>query len=171
MARAANTDPFQNFRFHVYDTAGGKLDRAAGFTTATTPNITVTSVEYREGVYTWTRKFPGVPTVGDLVLNQGIFKSTTSFFNWILEVVEGGNRDYRSELVIDQYHITDEFGIEGTPSRRTLCKECFPIDVKPTGDFGGDDDAVQITEASFSVEEIEVINLSTTSTPLPNFTP
>lgn len=168
MARAASTDPYQNFRFQVVDPTGGNLDPVAGFTTVTTPNVSLNAVEYREGVYTWTRKFPGVPTVGELVLSQGIFKRNTQFFDWILRVINGGNRDYRSELVVNQFHITDEFGVNGTPSRITTCRECFPTDVKPTGDFGGDDDAVQISEATFTVEEVEVELKATSSVVLPN---
>jgi len=169
MARPVNEDPYQNFRFQVVDPQGGNLSIDAGFTVATTPNVSLNMVEYREGVYTWTRKFPGVPTVGDLSLSRGIFRRSSEFFDWILRVIQGGNREYRTELIVNQFHQQDEFGLNGTPSRITRLLEVFPTDVKPTGDFGGDDDAVQITEATFAVEEIQVELLTTTSTPLSVF--
>jgi phage tail-like protein len=165
MARPVNEDPYQNYRFQVVDPQGKNISPDAGFTIATTPNVTLTPVEYREGTYTWTRKFPGVPTVGDLSLSQGIFRRNSEFFDWILRVIQGGNREYRTELIVNQYHQQDEFGLKGTPSRITRLLEVFPTDVKPTNDFGGDDDAVSITDATFAVEEIQVELLATTSTP------
>jgi len=167
MARAASTDPFQNFRFQIVDPSGANLDPVAGFTVATMPNVTLTPVEYREGGFKWTRKYPGVPTVTDLSLSQGIFRRRSKFFDWIMRIINGGNREYRTELQVYQFHITDEFGIAGTPSRVTTLYEVFPTDVKPTGDFGGDDDAVQLTDATFACEEIRVDLLPTTSAPQP----
>lgn len=173
MARPASSDPFHNHRFLVEDSGNTNLidARLGGFTTVTTPNVSVNAVEYREGTYIWTRKYPGIPTVGDLVMSRGIFKRSSGFFPWILRCIEGAvddnNRPYRSEIQIKQFHITDEFGVEGTPTRVTTCAEVFLMDVKPTGDFDANDDSIQITEATFAVEEISVRELETLTALIP----
>lgn len=170
MARAASTDPYQGFRFHVIDPTGGNLDPVAGFKSVSTPNISLNAVEYREGTYTFTRKFPGVPTVGEVVLGRGVLKGTSDFFAWISRTVLGGRigegvrREYRTDLLIQQYHVTDEFGSDGTPSRVINIKNCFPTDCKPTGDFDAEDDAIQLAELTLTVEDFSIIELPSSST-------
>ena len=77
MARAVDTDLYHNFRFHVVDPAGGNLDPVAGFRTASIPDLTVDMSEYREGVYKYTRKYPGIPKVGDCSLSKGVRRCTS----------------------------------------------------------------------------------------------
>ena len=90
MARSVETDPFHDFRFHIVDPAGGNLDAVAGFTTVTMPNVSAEESPYREGTMRWTQKYPGVPTVGDVTMNKGIFKRDSDFFDWVLKVINGG---------------------------------------------------------------------------------
>lgn len=155
MARSINTDPFHNFRFHVIDPSGGNLDPVAGFTQAALPDITVDAQEYREGVFKFTQKYPGIPTISEVQLMKGIFIKDSDFFRWILKTINGGE-DYRTDLVIQQYHISDEFGINGTPSRITRLKEVFPTTVKPTADLDATGSEVSIQECTLAVEEIEI---------------
>lgn len=153
MARAVETDPYHKFRFHVVDPAGGNLDPVAGFTTVNMPNVKVDAPVYREGTFTWSQKFPGIPTVGDVTMTKGIFKRESDFYNWIKKCVLGGE-DYRADLVVYQYHISDEFGINGTPTRATRLLECFAMDVKPTDDLDSSSSEVAIQSLVLAVEQI-----------------
>ena len=72
-----------------------------------------------------------------------------------VRVIDGGE-DYRADLVVQQYHIGDDFGITGSPSRVTRLKECFPTSVKPTADFDATAAEVSMAEITLAVEEIEV---------------
>jgi len=156
MARAASTDFYLNFRFHVLDPAGGNLDPVAGFTSVSTPDITVDVADYREGIYRWTRKFPGVQSVGEVQLSKGTARRESDFFNWVLKVINGGVATYRTDLIVMEFHITDEFGINGSPSRILRCRECFPSSTKPMADKDSTGSEVAMQELTITVEEIEV---------------
>jgi phage tail-like protein len=153
MARAASSDPYLNFRFHVTDPAGGNLDPIAGFTQVTTPEITIEPTEYREGVYRWTRKFPGIQTVGDLQLMKGTVRRDSDFFAWVLRVINGGVSEYRTDLMVMEYHITDEFGISGAPTRIMRAREVFPTTVKPMADKDATAGEVALQELTLTCEE------------------
>jgi phage tail-like protein len=156
MARAASTDPYLNYRFHVADPAGGNLDPVAGFTSVSTPDISLDPAEYREGIFRWTRKFPGVQTVGELQMMKGTVRRESDFFNWILNVINGGVASYRTDLMVMEYHITDEFGIDGSPSRVMRLRECFPTQAKPMADKDATGSEVAIQEITLAIEELEV---------------
>jgi|SRR5581483_2140251 len=155
MARSIDTDLYHNFRFHVVDPAGGNLDPVAGFTKVTIPNIGLDPVDYREGTFIWTRKFPGIPKVGDCELTKGVVKKDSDFLKWIEKPILGG-QNYRSDLLIEEYHISDEFGINGTPSRIIRIKEVFPTDFKASADKDASQPDVAVTSLKLAVEEIEV---------------
>lgn len=156
MARSASTDPYLNYRFHVIDPAGGNLDPVAGFTTVTTPDISIDPAEYREGVFRWTQKYPGIPTVGELQLMKGTFRRGSDFFDWVLKVINGGVAEYRTDIMVLEFHITDEFGINGSPSRLLRTRECWPSQCKPMADKDATGSEVGIQEMTIAVEEMEV---------------
>jgi len=160
MARSIETDPYHDFRFQLVDPAGGNLDPVAGFTSVSMPNLVVEEAQYREGTFLWTQKYPGIPSVSDVTMTKGIFRRDSDFFNWVLKVVNGG-QEYRTELVLQQYHIQDEFGINGSPSRATRLREVWGKDAKPTNDFEASSSAIAIQSLTVSVEEFEVEILST----------
>ncbi len=155
MARAIETDPYHDFRFQLVDPAGGNLDPVAGFTTVTMPNLAVEEAGYREGTFKYSQKYPGVPTVGDVTLQKGIFRRDSDFFDWVKKVVNGG-QEYRTELLLQEFHIQDEFGINGAPSRVTRLRECWGKDAKPTSDKAADSSNVSIQSLTISVEEFDV---------------
>lgn len=155
MARSIETDPYHEFRFHLVDPAGGNLDPVAGFTSVTMPDVSVEETTYREGTFKWTQKYPGIPTVGDVELTKGIFRRGSDFYDWVKKVIDGG-QEYRTELILQEYHITDEFGINGTPSRITRLRECWGKAAKPTSDKSADSSNVALQSLTISVEEIEV---------------
>lgn len=155
MARSIETDPFHDFRFHLVDPAGGNLDPVAGFTTVSMPNVAAEEALYREGTFRWTQKFPGVPSVGDVNLTKGIFRRDSDFFNWVLKVINGG-QEYRTELILQEFHISDEFGINGSPSRVTRLREVWGKDAKPTSDKDATSSNISIQSLTLSVEEMDV---------------
>jgi phage tail-like protein len=155
MARAASTDFYLNFKFHVVDPAGGNLDPVAGFTTVSTPDITVDVADYREGTYRWTRKFPGVQTVGEIQLQKGTARRESDFFAWILRTINGAE-DYRTDLMVQEFHITDDFAINGSPSRILRCREVFPSMTKPMADKDATGSEVALQELTLACEEIDV---------------
>jgi len=152
-ARSQSTDPFQMNRFHVTDTEGylNLNSPAAGFNTATMPEINVGIIEYIEGLWVYKRKFPGEPDVQPVTLTKGVVKNDSSLFQWILAEVE--NRPYRSNLTIKHYHRDDVTGLveytNAKPYRRYECNNCWPSRVK----LGSDFDA---TSGEISIEEIEI---------------
>lgn len=160
MARSVETDPYHDFRFQLVDPAGGNLDPVAGFTTVSMPNVAVEEALYREGTFRWTQKYPGIPAVSDVTMTKGIFKRDSDFYDWVLKVVNGG-QDYRTELVLQQFHIEDEFGINGSPSRVTRLREVWGKDAKPTNDQDASSSNIAIQSLVVSVEEFEVELLST----------
>lgn len=155
MARAVDTDLYHNFRFHVVDPAGGNLDPVAGFRSASVPDISTDAPEYREGVFKYTRKYPGIPKVGDCSLSKGVVKKNSDFLVWLFKCIDGG-QNYRSDITIQEYHISDEWGIDGSPSKVIQLKEVFPTSVKPTGDKDASSSDVAIQEITLSVEEISI---------------
>ena len=155
MARAVDTDLYHNFRFHVVDPAGGNLDPVAGFRTASIPELSVDTAEYREGVFKYTRKYPGIPKVGECQLSKGVVKKDSDFLLWLFKCIDGGVT-YRSDITIQEYHIADEFGINGSPSKVIRLMEVFPISVKPTGDKDASSSDVAIQEITLAVEELSV---------------
>jgi phage tail-like protein len=119
------------------------------------PNVAVEEAPYREGTTKWTQKYPGVPTVGDITLQKGIFKRESDFFAWVLKCVDGG-QEYRTELILKEYHISDEFGIEAAASRVTRLLECWGKDAKPTSDKDATSSNVSIQSLTIAVEEFRV---------------
>lgn len=154
MARSVDTDFYHNFRFHVVDPAGGNLDPVAGFRTASIPEISVDPAEYREGVMRFTRKYPGIPKVGECQLSKGVAKKESDFLRWLMKCIDGG-QDYRSDITIQEFHIADEWGINGNPSKVIRLKEVWPSSVKLTSDKDATSSDIAITEITLMVEEIE----------------
>jgi phage tail-like protein len=118
--------------------------------------------EYREGVFIYTRKYPGIPKVGEVEMSKGVVKKNSDFFAWMLKPINGGVQ-YRTDLVIEEYHISDEFGINGTPSRIIRIKEAFPIDMKPATDLDATSGDVAIQTLKVALEELDVEQLATTT--------
>lgn len=154
MARSVETDPYHDFRYHLVDPAGGNLDPVAGFTDVSMPDITVEMAPYREGVDRWTRKFPGPQSVGTCTLTKGVFRRDSDLYKWIMKVIDGG-QDYRSDIILQEFHISDEFGIQGSPSRVTRMLECWPVAGKFTSDKSATSSAVSVQTLTLEVEKLE----------------
>jgi len=161
MARSINTDPFQNFRFHLLEAPGqdGKtfLDKAAGFMSINVPELTLEMAEYKTGIDKFKKKYPGPPSVADVTLTQGIFKGDSPLYQWVLRVIAGG-RDYRRDLMVYHYHIQDKFDITQAPSRIIMLREAWPMSIKPNPDFEANSADVSIADFTLTIEQFEIIN-------------
>lgn len=164
MSRAQITDPFQAYRFHVSATKAGSLEpfgaATAGFNSVTLPTQTVESVEYKEGIMVYRRKYPGDTTFDDVTFTRGVTVANSEFWNWMNAVSSG--RAYRVDLQIKQFHrvdITDKADFSAlTPSRVIKCYECFPVSVKPGSDMDSMTSDISIQEITLSLEKFDITN-------------
>ena len=69
--------------------------------------------------------------------------------------INGGVDEYRTDIMIMEFHITDEFGIQGAPSRILRCREVWPSSVKVMADKDATGSEVAIQEMTLTVEELE----------------
>lgn len=157
MARAQSTDFYHVFKFHVVDSAG-RFGTLGGFNSVTVPEMTLEVAEYKEGIWTYRRKFPGDVTISDITLTKGVVKQGTNFWKWVKDGAEGN--PYRADFSIYQYH-RDDIGnltnyIEAKPSRIIKCFDAFAIRVKPGADFDSMTSDVSIEEIDVSMERFQI---------------
>lgn len=163
MARAQATDFYHTHKFHLLDDKGGTtqfLTTAAGFNTLTIPEYSLDVVEYKEGIWTYRRKYPGDVTVSDVSMTRGVAKKDTQFFNWVVACIEGN--EYRTDLQIRHFHRDDVKGLgtkdysEVAGKRVIKLYEALPIRVKLGTDFDSMSAEVSIQELDVAVERIEI---------------
>ena len=155
MPRAQSTDYFHLNKYQVVDSENF-LNPLAGFNTVTMPEETLEVAEYKEGIWTYTRKQLGNPSFSDITLTRGIVKNDSTFSDYIRLAAEGS--PVRTDFQILQFHRDDVQGLleysNASPSRIIRCFEALPIRVK----FGGDMDAtssdISIQEIDFAVERV-----------------
>lgn len=172
--RAANTDFMQGFRYHVVandgtgpdplqpdvqaDRDGHGSSGQAGFQSVTIPEISVEVAEYREGIFKYTEKYPGPPTVSDLTLMRGITKRDTAFYDMVMASVEGS--EYRADITIYHYQRAEmdsaTSATVGDTIRRIECGECFATRAKPAGDLDSMSGDVSLGEVDIAVEKFEI---------------
>lgn len=165
MSRTAKSDPLQGFRFHVKATDHPEfLEYAdadvgeAGFQAVTTPEHTSETAEYREGHYTYTRKFPGVPTMNTLTLSRGVYMLDTAFHDWIKQATEGG--DYRTDLIIYHWHRSGKVPFkpgELAKGRQYIIHEALPARVKPAADMDSTTGEVSLAEVDVDFEYYDMV--------------
>lgn len=192
MARAQATDFLQNFRFHVvtikaagevlwepigYErtdegTTGGNtaIKSEAGFQSCSLPDTSMDAVEYREGTYKYTKKFAGVPTIGDVSLMRGVVVKDLAFYNWMVRAV--GGSEYRADIGIKQFTRKNVSDPGGTGSIATgaeyaevpvdcariyKCYECLPTRSKGGGDLDATSSEVSMGECDFALEYYEIV--------------
>jgi len=143
-----------SFRFHFIE-GQNFLDINAGFSKISVPDVDVAVAEYREGVFKYTRKYPGIPKIGDIELTKGVIKKASDFFVWVLKCIDGGET-YRSDVTIVEYHIGDELGINGAPSRLIRLKEAFAMNFKPTNDHDASSSEVSVQSMKLVCEEFDI---------------
>ena len=181
MARAKISDFLHSFRFHVVLTgfgAGGTKQllgndpgARAGFNAVSVPEASHDAVEYREGTYIYTRKYPGIPSVSDITLSRGVAHKDGSFWTWMKDVIEG-NAEYRGNLDIFHLH-RDARPATTTPGSTTFnppedateggfiaykCQEALPIRMKVGSDLDATASEVSIQELDIAIESFDVID-------------
>lgn len=168
MARSQASDFIHNFRFHVTtgnlgDSAEAPLLPAAGFNSVTTPEYTVEAVEYREGIYTFTRKYAGLPTTNDLTMSRGVTKKDTEFFDWLTASIAGD--EYRTTITISHFHKDDGLNALDASiataemplaSKSYICHEAIPTRVKPAADLDGTAGDVSLAEVDVAFEHFTI---------------
>jgi phage tail-like protein len=173
MARPQTTDPYQNFRFHVILASPGSgesevdyFDRgnAAGFQAVTMPTMSLESVEYKEGIHTFKRKFPGVPSFDQVTLSRGVTTNQSDFFRWINQTTSG--YAYRYDLIIKHYHRFDtQIPGQGFSDRRASREikiyNAFPVSYKPGSDLDSVGSDVSLQEVTLEIERFEVLYFGT----------
>lgn len=174
MARSVVGDFLQGYRFHVqafgstadtvkpFESDGMRDEETfnnaqAGFQSCSLPEMTMDSVEYREGNAKYTMKQPGIPTYTDITLMQGVTRKNTAFFDWITKSSNGN--EYRVDLKI--YHYSrDQISI--TPDDKDVriyyCFECFPIRVKPGADLDSTGSEISLAECDIAIEYFSISN-------------
>ena len=164
MTRAQSDDLLQSFRYRVLETADSSfLEPAAGFNSVTTPEINQEVAEYREGNRTWTMKFPGVPTVENVTLSQGVAQSSSNFWDWALSALNG--LAYRADLLINVYSQQNPgINIEDPPAHQIMCKNTLATRVKPLGDLDATSSDVNLREIEGAMEEMALKLVSITGT-------
>lgn len=182
MARPVAQDFLQTMRFQVI---ADKLDgndpfqcaqrTEAGFTTCSIPTLSIEPVEYKEGTMIYTQKQPGIPSVDDVTLQRGVARVDTSFWKWMMTVVEGDNTttgNYRTDIHIFQFDrsssLLGEYPLLGTNATNTTVlntdtaariyhlRECFPTSVKPGGDLDASAAEISLQEMTIALENFQV---------------
>jgi phage tail-like protein len=155
MPRLQVSDPLQGFRFHVsaveggYDPIGYKDADAgeAGFQSVTVPEVSAEVSEYREGTMMYTRKYSGIPTFAAITLIRGVYMRDTSFYDWILDAIEG--REYVTDLVIYHWHRVGkdpDKTSDATKARQYIIRDAVPSRVKPAADLDSTSSEVSLAE-------------------------
>lgn len=178
MARGQATDPYSNFKYQLVDANGGDVLNAkveGGFSAISIPDITLDVIEYKEGIHTWKRKFPGSPTVADITLSRGAAKNRTRFFQWVLAAINGN--EYRTDLVIHVFHrdewatgvndLSGDLTLKDTPasSLQIKLKNAFAMMVRPGSDLDAQGADILLEELQIACESYEIIRNGTKDTP------
>jgi hypothetical protein len=177
MTRPMRSDYMQGFRYHVVARPvsgsddplqpnstdnvgqhGAGAGAQAGFQSVTIPEISVEASEYREGIFKWTEKYPGVPTVSDISLIRGVVKEDTTFYDMVMKSIEG--IEYRCEVEIYQYHrleVANGLASTGSKgSRVIICENCFATRAKPNGDLDSTAGDVSLSEIDLCMESFKL---------------
>jgi phage tail-like protein len=186
MARAEATDFLSNFRFfvEVVGLGGQTLNTipssngviTAGFNTCSAPSLTEEAMDYREGHYIYTRKYPGIPTVADITLTRGVALSDGTMFSWAKDTVEG-NDEYRADVYIYQFarQAKPQTTSVGNTTQMTVnltnggyaqysLSNALPTEFKTSGDLDSTSGEVSVQELVLAVESFDAQYVAFTGT-------
>ncbi len=164
LARSATQDPFHSNRFVLVLRSGpfavGFFDSLASFQAISLPEQSIETLEYSEGIYTYSRLYPGRSSFGTVTCSRGVVKGDSGLGRWIRRTAEGWN--YRATLAIHHFHRSDVAGRTSyldkgiDPSRAIVLMNCFPIRFKPGSDFDAMSAEISVEEIEFAVERIVI---------------
>lgn len=169
MARAQALDYLHNMRFHVSAVENfiplNTTNAQAGFSAVTIPEASVEAVEYREGQFLYTRKYPGHVTFNNITMSRGVARKDASFWEWMRTVIEG-TAEYRTELLIKHFHRADTLPGASQPPAENLnltapaktykVWQAFPVRHKMSSDLDATDSSVSIAELDIAYEHCDM---------------
>lgn len=160
MPRAQSLDFYHNNKFHIVDSEN-YLNPLAGFTTCTMPEQTMEIAEYKEGIYTYTRKQLGNPSFSDIDMTRGLAKNDSVFYDYIRAAAEGS--PVRTDFQIYVFHRDDVEGLleytNAAPSKIIRCFNALPMRVKFGSDLDASSSDISIQEVGFAIERAVVENV------------
>lgn len=163
VSSSLENDPYQLHRFQVLLMNGpgvfpNPFSIEAGFNACSLPEQTVDEIDYAEGIFTYTQKYPGRSTFSTITLSRGLTKGYSYFASWMRKVSEG--RNYRVDLKIREFHRSDVSGLvdyrNARASREILIYEAWPVRYKPGGDHDASSSDISITELDICYERFVV---------------
>jgi len=140
---------------------------SAGFSACSIPEASQEAVEYREGHYIYTRKYSGLPTIGNVTLSRGVALNDGTFWGWMKDVIEG-NAEYRADLRIVHVHRDSKPATSTTAQPNTTmtvreagsivyaCYNAFPTRTKVSSDLEATGSEVSIQEIELAIEYFNV---------------
>jgi len=159
MSRSSGFDPLDRFRWKVYVfSPAGALWARAGFTSCTTPDVTVNFKTYQEGGrHMMPRKIHDSAGFSPITLARGVIarQGSDDFAKWMNDLFkvthqEPGAADapnYRNDIVIE--HLDRD----STVVKRYVLFNCVPSHYKPASDFSALDEAeISVETLSFEYE-------------------
>ena len=160
-ARPQSEDLFYSNRFAlVFE--GGPLQSSIvyGFQSLSMPEQSIEQMEYSEGIFTYSRIYPGRSSFGTVTCGKGVTKGDSQLAKWIRRASEGWN--YRSDVVIYQYHRTDLAGFirytDRTPSRKIRLYSALPVRFKAGSDFDAMSSEISIQEIEIAYERFVIFD-------------
>jgi len=155
MARTANTDVLDTFRFQIQ--IDGMI--RAGFVKCTAPSLEIKIREYQEaGRHMNPRKITQGASFPDVVLERGV-STDTDFIDWVKIIFDLNNaggldtispKNFR-KIKIFQYKRT------GQLAKTYVLYGCRPANLKVASDFNAMEDAISMESLTISYEGFEVI--------------
>lgn len=162
-ARSQSGDLFLTNRFAlVIDSGPFAGTKVAGFQSISMPEHTIESIEYSEGIFNYSRFYPGRSSFSSITCTRGVVKDNNDLGRWIRRAAEGWN--YRGDLSIYHFHRSD---VEGRasysstsikPYRRIKLYNCMPIRFKAGSDFDAMAADISIQEIEFQMERFIILD-------------
>ena len=158
-ARSQSTDFFYSNRFALVIESGPfKSQKVASFQSITMPEHSIENIEYSEGIFSYSRFYPGRSSFSTISCHKGVIKGDTNLAKWIRRVSEGWN--YRANMSIYQFHRSDVAGkisySDSKAYRKIRMVNCMPIRYKPGSDFDAMSIDISISEIEFSMERFYI---------------
>lgn len=159
-ARTQDTDPYQIFRYQVFDDTGLTTvsSPTGGFNLVSIPEMNIDIGEYREGLWVYSRKYPLRSHFTQITLHKGVFKNDSKLYQVARATAEG--QKYRTDLRIVQYHRSDVAGLSNyataTPSREIRCYNCVCLRYRPSTDLDALGADTSVEEIDFDVESFRL---------------
>lgn len=184
MARSAQVDPLERFRFAVGWSSDGSSEPTAlvrlGFHDIQMPKRATTKISYREGIDPDINQLaPGLSTMEDVVMTRGVIieDQNGEFYKWISAVHRPTSghvarealgargvaalNEYRKDVTIQM------LDREGNVARQWVLYNAFPINFVPGSDLNaGEDGDKSMEQLTIGYEDFKELALTTGEKPV-----